>query len=131
MKRVGCGIGIGNKVLNGIIIFDLEDVRKLRKEGNNTNAILVRPDTVPDDIEIIFECEGLLTARGGATSHAAVTAATLGKIGVVNCDAMLVYEKEKKCIINGHIFNLYDSIAIDGKNGIIYEGNYPIKIQEI
>ncbi len=131
MKRVGCGIGIGNKVLNGVIVFDLADVSQLRVDSPDTKAILVRPDTVPDDIEIIFECEGLLTARGGSTSHAAVTAATLGKIGVVNCDAMLVYEKEKKCIISGHIFKLYDPIAIDGKNGIIYEGNYPTKVQEI
>jgi len=131
MKRVGCGIGIGNKVLNGAIIFDLHDLSQLRAKCPGTNAVLVRPDTVPDDIEIIFECEGLLTARGGSTSHAAVTAVTLGKTGVVNCDAMLVYEKEKKCIISGHIFKLFDPIAIDGKNGIIYEGNYPTKIQEI
>jgi len=131
MQLVGCGIGIGNKVLNGVIVFDSHDLQVLKQESPHKNAILVRPDTVPDDIEMIFECEGLLTAKGGATSHAAVTAASLGKIGVVNCDSMIVFEKEKKCIINGNTFTSFDLIAIDGNKGLVYKGNYPIKIQEL
>ena len=131
MVRVGSGIGIGNKVLNGVIVFDLQDVATMKRQTPFKNAVLVRPDTVPDDIEIIFECEGLLTSRGGATSHAAVTAATLGKTCVVNCVDMIVYEKNKKCTINDVQFKLFDEIAIDGTNGIIYKGNYPIKFQEI
>lgn len=131
MIRVGCGIGIGNKVLNGAIVFDKEDLELLRINHPSQKAVLVRPDTVPDDIEMIFECEGLLTARGGATSHAAVTAATLGKTCVVNCDDMLVYEKEKKCIINNVVFLAHDPIAIDGNKGTVYQGNYPIKMQEL
>ncbi len=131
MIRVGCGIGIGNKVLNGVIVFDKEDLVLLKKNYPDKKAVLVRPDTVPDDIEMIFECEGLLTARGGATSHAAVTAATLGKTCVVNCNDMVVFEKEKKCIINNIVFLSHDPIAIDGNNGIVYKGNYPIKIQEL
>lgn len=131
MIRVGSGIGIGNKVLNGVIVFDLTDVDRMKKLMPFQNAVLVRPDTVPDDIEIVFECEGLLTSRGGATSHAAVTAGTLGKTCVVNCVDMIVYEKDKKCTINGHSFKLFDEIAIDGTNGIIYKGNYPIKFQEL
>jgi len=129
MKRVGCGIGIGNEVLNGAVIFDNNDLKELKKQNPRQNAVLVRPDTVPDDIEIIFECEGLLTGRGGTTSHAAVTAANLGKICIVNCDNMVVHEKEKKCIINGNTFHTFDPIAIDGSNGIIYSGNYPITIR--
>ncbi|MBN2461911.1 MAG: hypothetical protein JXB60_09930 [Candidatus Cloacimonetes bacterium] len=131
MVRVGCGIGIGNDVLNGLVIFDHEDFKNLKIKNPEQNAILVRPDTVPDDIEIIFACEGLLTGKGGATSHAAVTAATLGKICIVNCDNMVVYEKEKKCLINGNAFQVFDPIAIDGNNGIIYRGNYPVIIQEL
>ena len=130
MIRVSNGIGIGNKALNGLIVFDLEDIALLQINYPKRNSILVRPDTVPDDIEIIFECDGLITERGGATSHAAVTAGTLGKTCVVNCNDMTVYEKEKKCIINGVVFNLFDPIAIDGKNGIIYKGNYPTKTEK-
>lgn len=131
MKRVGSGIGIGKKVLNGVVVFDIEDLLQLKNNDPDKKAILVRPDTVPDDIEIIFECEGLLTAKGGATSHAAVTAATLGKTGVVGCHDMIVFEKEKKCIINGNLFHSFDLIAIDGNKGVIYKGNYPVKIQAL
>lgn len=131
MIRVGVGIGIGNRVMNGLTVFDLKDVAVLKEKYPDKKAVLVRPDTVPDDIEIIFECEGLLTGKGGATSHAAVSAASLGKVCVVNCNEMVVYEKEKKCVITGHEFQLFDPIAIDGINGIIYKGNYPIKIQEL
>ncbi len=130
MKRVGCGIGIGNEVMNGAVVFDLEDLKALKQKNPEQNAILVRPDTVPDDIEIIFECEGLVTGRGGATSHAAVTAANLGKTCIVNCDNMIVKENDKECIINGNMFKTFDLIAIDGSNGIVYMGNYPLTIQE-
>jgi pyruvate,orthophosphate dikinase len=131
MKRIGCGIGIGNKVLNGVIIFDMEDLTLLKERGTGEKAVLVRPDTVPDDIEMIFECEGLLTGRGGATSHAAVTAASLGKTGIVNCDDMQVNEKEKRCTINGNLLLSLDPIAIDGTKGIVYQGHYPIRVKEL
>ncbi|NLO19974.1 MAG: pyruvate phosphate dikinase [Ignavibacteria bacterium] len=131
MKRIGSGIGISNKVLNGVIVFDKEDLEYLKKNSPDKNAILVRPDTVPDDIEMIFGCEGLLTSKGGATSHAAVTAASLGKTCVVNCNDMLVFEKDKKCIISNKVYQVFTPIAIDGNKGIVYEGNYPIKTQEL
>ncbi len=131
MERIGCGIGIGNDVLNGVIVFDHNDLKLLKDENAEAKAILVRPDTVPDDIEIIFECDGLLTAKGGATSHSAVTADTLGKICVVNCGDMFVNEKEKICVISGYVLHAFDPIAIDGNNGIIYKGNYPFIIQEL
>ncbi len=130
MVRVGTGIGIGNRVLNGVLVFDMADLIKLKIEHPGKKGVLVRPDTVPDDIEMIFESEGLLTGRGGSTSHAAVTAVNLGKIGVVNCTDMVVYEKEKRCIINGNTFNAFDPIAIDGTKGVVYKGNYPVKTQE-
>ncbi|HNW67302.1 MAG TPA: PEP/pyruvate-binding domain-containing protein [Bacteroidales bacterium] len=131
MDKVGSGIGIGNRVLNGIIVFDMDDIQQVRNgKEPEQNIVLVRPDTVPDDIELIIECDGLMTARGGATSHAAVTAATLGKTCVVNCDALNVYEKEKRCTINGTPFKVFDPVAIDGRNGLIYKGNYLVIIDE-
>ncbi len=131
MEKVGSGIGIGKGVLNGIIVFDKEDIEKIKSDPENEKQlVLVRPDTVPDDIELIFECDGLLTARGGATSHAAVTASSLGKICVVNCDALMVNDLEKTCSINGTKFKLFDEVAIDGQNGIIYKGSYPIIVDE-
>jgi len=72
-----------------------------------------------------------LTARGGVTSHAAVTAAQLGKTCVVNCRQLIVMEKEKKCVINKTEFRTGDEIAIDAHLGNIYKGNYPISSEQI
>lgn len=126
MKLLGQGIGIGGGAMNGILIFDLEDLEKMRLKYPEKKLILVRPDTVPDDIGIIFRCDGLLTARGGATSHAAVTAARLGKICIVNCTDLVVNEKEKKCTIKKQTLFAGDEIAIDGNIGNVYKGNYPL-----
>lgn len=129
LKLLGRGIGLGKGVLNGILAFDMEDLRKYKDLQDN--KILVRPDTVPDDIGMIFECNGLITARGGATSHAAVTAVRLEKTCVVNCTHLVVNEKDKSCTINGHTLRSGDKIAIDGNLGNIYLGNYKVKLAEI
>jgi len=129
LKLLGRGIGLGRGVLNGILAFDMEDLKKFKDLPDN--KILVRPDTVPDDIGMIFECNGLITARGGATSHAAVTAVRLEKTCVVNCTHLIVNEKEKTCTINGNTLKPGDKIAIDGNLGNIYLGNYQVRLAEI
>jgi len=121
MELIGSGIGIG-EALNGIIVFDIEDIERFPGE----NLVLVRPDTVPDDIALIMRCHGLLTSRGGATSHAAVTAARLGKVCVVNCRDMRVYEKEKRCIVGSTELRTGDKVALDGLHGKVYRGHYPL-----
>jgi len=130
MKFLGSGIGIGGGAMNGVLVFDREDLKNAAVDFPGKKRILVRPDTVPDDIDMIFECDGLLTSRGGATSHAAVTAARLGKICIVNCKVLQVYEAEKKCRINDTKLSLGDEIAIDGRLGNIYLGNYPVEYTE-
>ena len=125
---LGSGIGIGSGVMNGVIIFDEEDLEEFRNKCTDKKMILVRPDTVPDDIGLIYECEGLITARGGSTSHAAVTAARLGKICIVNAMNLSVDEKKKVCRFNGEIFGPGDELAIDGNKGFIYKGNYPVAV---
>jgi pyruvate,orthophosphate dikinase len=129
MNLLGRGIGLGKGVMNGILAFDMDDLKTYT--GRKEFKILVRPDTVPDDIGMIFACDGLVTARGGATSHAAVTAVRLDKTCVVNCTELVVNEIDKFCIINGHTLKSGDLIAIDGNLGNIYEGNYPVKLAEI
>ena len=127
MTLAGRGIGVGGSALNGRVAFDENDIKKLRKKHKNDSIILIRPDTVPDDIRMIFETDGLLTAKGGATSHAAVTAVRLGKTSVVNCTSLLVFDEQKKCELNGFLFHVGDEIAIDGYLGNVYKGNYPIE----
>lgn len=129
MKLVGSGIGIGGGALSGILVFDMEDLEKLAKEHPGKKLILVRPDTVPDDIPMIFRCDGLITGKGGATSHAAVTAGSLGKVCVVSCRGLRVNEADKLCMINGVQFRSGDSISIDGNLGNIYEGSYDVEYE--
>jgi pyruvate,orthophosphate dikinase len=123
---LGSGIGIGSGVINGIIIFDQDDLTHYRKKYPGISLILVRPDTVPDDIGLIHDSDGLITARGGSTSHAAVTAARLGKICIVNAISLSVDEKNKVCSFNGEVFRPGDKVALDGNKGFVYKGNYPV-----
>ena len=131
MALVGRGIGIGGGVLSGILAFGDDDLALFAGKYPGKKTILVRPDTVPDDIGMIFKCDGLLTARGGVTSHAAVTATKIGKICIVNCADLFVNEAKKECTIGGNLFKVGDDISIDGHHGNIYRGSYAIKTTEI
>jgi pyruvate,orthophosphate dikinase len=123
---IGRGIGCGGGAMNGWVAFDETDLARLARERPGEHRILIRPDTVPDDIGLVFECDGLLTARGGVTSHAAVTASRLGKTCVVNCRVLQVFEEQKECSIQGERFLAGDPISIDGQLGNIYRGHHPI-----
>ncbi|HQO08831.1 MAG TPA: PEP/pyruvate-binding domain-containing protein [Clostridiales bacterium] len=123
---LGTGIGIGNGVMNGVLIFDKEDLHNTRKNDPQIKLILVRPDTVPDDIGLIYECDGLITARGGSTSHAAVTAARLKKICIVNTGGLLVDEKNKTCSFGSETLKRGEKVALDGNKGCVYRGNYSV-----
>ncbi len=131
MEMVGRGIGIGGGALTGRLAFTLDDISRLRKKHPNCTCVLVRPDTVPDDIEMIFKADALITARGGTTSHAAVTASRLGKVCIVNCRDLVVVEEEGFCCLNGVELRFGDQISIDGSLGTIYLGAYDTVLQEV
>ena len=124
MKQLGHGMGIGGGAMNGLAAFNADQISALRKKHPDSHVILVRPDTVPQDIGMIFDCDGLLTARGGATSHAAVTAVRLGKVCVVSCEGLEVDVNDEFGQLNGHPLKMGDKIAIDGNLGLVYLGHY-------
>ena len=124
---VGRGMGISGGAMNGWAAFNEQQIKELRELHPDGSVILVRPDTVPDDIGMIFECDGLLTARGGATSHAAVTAVRLGKVCVVSCDGLEVDVDDEFGVINGHPLKMGDKIAIDGNLGLVYLGHHHVE----
>ena len=124
MNQIGRGMGIGGGAMNGLVAFNDDDIKSIREHHPEAQVILVRPDTVPDDIGMIFDCDGLLTARGGATSHAAVTAVRLGKVCVVSCVELQVYDERHCGELNGHQLQMGDEIAIDGNLGLVYLGHY-------
>jgi len=124
LNLLASGIGIGKGALNGIIVMSALDIQ--RYKGSHETLILVRPDTAPDDIPLLFECQGLLTSRGGVTSHAAVTATRLGLIGIVNCRDLVVLDSQALCTIGGTILRAGDKISLDATGGNIYLGHYPL-----
>lgn len=124
-ERIGSGIGIGKAALSGLIVISKADIDRFAPLGQA--LILVRPDTVPDDMALLFECQGLLTARGGVTSHAAVTATRLELTGIVNCWDLLVNEQNSSCRIGKVHLKAGDAITLDASTGSIYLGYLPLK----
>jgi pyruvate,orthophosphate dikinase len=110
--------------LCGRAAFELSDIIRLRKDHPGEPIILIRSDTVPDDIHEISIADGILTGKGGATSHAAIVAHRLGKTCVVGCSKMRVWEKDRRCLINGRFIRTGDEIGIDGHSGAIYAGHH-------
>ncbi len=92
---LGVGIGVSGGALTGRAVYSDEEIDRFRREEPETSLILIRPDTVPDDVGIILKVEGILTARGGGTSHAAVTIPQLKKVGVVGFNRLHVHESER------------------------------------
>jgi len=102
----------------------VDSIENLRKTYPDDNIILIRSDTVPDDIKEISLADGILTGKGGATSHAAIVAHRLGKTCVVGCDKMVVWESERWCNINGRKISTGDFLSLDGRSGAIYLGKH-------
>lgn len=121
---LGTGIGVSGGALCGKAVYSEEEIKRFREKEPKTSLILVRPDTVPDDVGVLLQVEGLLTAKGGATSHAAVTIPQLSKVGVVGLGKLKVYESEGYATIEGQTIKTGDFICIDGWSGALYLGKH-------
>jgi pyruvate,orthophosphate dikinase len=128
---LGNGIGVSGGALSGRAVFNLEEIEHYRHQHPSDSLILIRSDTVPDDITEISEADAILSARGGATSHAAIVAYQLEKTCVVGCAELQVWESESRCRIGGHEIRAGDFLSIDGRGGVIYHGRYDIKTVEM
>ncbi|MFZ7127573.1 MAG: PEP/pyruvate-binding domain-containing protein [Desulfobacterales bacterium] len=123
---IGHGIGVSGGAMSGRLVFTLDEIDRLRKSEADTSLILARSDTVPDDIREIYAADGLLTARGGMTSHAAVVVHRLGKTGVVGCGEMVCNEKERVLRFGDVLVHSGDYISIDGQEGSVYQGRMKV-----
>ena len=121
---LGTGIGVSGGALCGRAVYTEEDIKKFRKEDPQTSLILLRRDTVPDDVGILLQVEGLLTAKGGGTSHAAVTIPQLDKVGVVGFNKLKVHEAQGFATIDECKICAGDFICIDGWSGMVYQGKH-------
>ncbi len=107
----------------GRCVFSAEDAKAWAERGEK--VLLVRLETSPEDIEGMKAAQGILTVRGGMTSHAAVVARGMGKCCVSGCGAIAMDEENKKFTLNGKLFQEGDWLSIDGSTGCIYDGKIP------
>ncbi|RJQ63005.1 MAG: pyruvate, phosphate dikinase [Desulfobacteraceae bacterium] len=126
-KLLGHGIGVSGGAMSGRIVFNLEEISAWRQKDSKMPLILVRSDTVPDDIREIHASDGLLTARGGLTSHAAVIAHRLEKTCVVGCADLFCNERLSECSWGAKMLKSGDWISIDGQQGAVYFGKVKVK----
>ena len=107
----------------GQIVFTADDAKAWKAEGKK--VVLVRLETSPEDIEGMKAAQGILTVRGGMTSHAAVVARGMGTCCVSGCSAIKMDEENRKFELNGKVYHEGDEISIDGSTGNIYDGIIP------
>ena len=113
----------------GQIVFHADDAKEWNEEGKK--VVLVRIETSPEDLAGMAAAEGILTARGGMTSHAAVVARGMGKCCVSGVGALNVDYKAKTVEIDGVVYKEGDYISINGTTGQVYEGEVPTKAAEL
>ena len=107
----------------GYVVFTAEEAKKLGKGGAGDRVILVRLETTPEDIEGMVAAQGILTVRGGMTSHAAVVARGMGTCCVSGCGEIVIDEEAETFTLGGYTFKQGDYISLDGTTGKIYKGD--------
>ena len=128
-KPMGRGLGASPGAACGQIVFSAEDAEAWKNAGKK--VVLVRLETSPEDITGMKAAQGILTVRGGMTSHAAVVARGMGKCCVSGCGEIAMDEENKKFTLAGKTFHEGDFISIDGSTGNIYDGLIPTVDAEI
>jgi len=125
------GLNAGPGAASGVVVFNAEDAVKFAKNG--LPVILARIETSPEDIQGMDASEGILTARGGMTSHAALVARQMGKVCVAGCDPLKIDYKASEMRIAGRkeVIQEGDYISIDGSTGEVLSGQLPTLPSEV
>jgi pyruvate,orthophosphate dikinase len=123
VKVLATGLAASPGAASGKMVFDADRAESKAKLGEK--VILVRQETKPDDIHGFFASQGILTSRGGKTSHAAVVARSMGKPCVSGCEAILIDHLAKEAVISGVTLREGDMITIDGSTGNVYQDIVP------
>ena len=126
---IGKGLGASPGAACGQIVFSAEDAETWKNAGKK--VVLVRLETSPEDITGMKAAQGILTVRGGMTSHAAVVARGMGKCCVSGCGEINMDEENKQFTLAGKTYHEGDAISIDGSTGNIYDGIIPTVDAEI
>ncbi|HAC72732.1 MAG TPA: pyruvate, phosphate dikinase, partial [Porphyromonadaceae bacterium] len=128
-KPVTNGLPASPGAAAGQVVFHADEAEEWAKEGKK--VILCRIETSPEDLRGMATAQGILTARGGMTSHAAVVARGMGKCCVSAANGVVINYKERKMTINGKVFNEGDWISLNGTTGNVYEGKIQTQDAEL
>ena len=128
-KPVGRALAASPGAACGKIVFTAEDAKAWAERGEK--VVLVRLETSPEDIEGMMSAQGILTVRGGMTSHAAVVARGMGRCCVSGCTEIAMDEENKKFTLAGKTYHEGDWLSLDGSTGCIYDGQIPTVDAEI
>lgn len=120
---IATGLPASPGAASGQMVFTSAQAEDWQKNGKK--VVLVRAETSPEDIGGMVASSGILTARGGMTSHAAVVARGMGKPCIAGCTALVINEKERTLTVKGKVYKEGDFITFDGANGEVYEGVVP------
>ncbi len=123
-EQIGKGLPAAPGAASGKIVFTADEAKEWAERGEK--VVLVRLETSPEDIEGMKAAQGILTARGGMTSHAAVVARGMGSCCVSGCQELIVDEENKTIKLGGHTYKEGDIISFDGSTGNIYDGELPV-----
>jgi len=128
-EPIGKALAASPGAAAGKIVFTAEDAKAWAARGEK--VVLVRLETSPEDIEGMMAAQGILTVRGGMTSHAAVVARGMGTCCVSGCTEIAMDEENKQFTLAGKTFREGDELSLDGSTGCIYDGIIPTKEAEI
>jgi pyruvate,orthophosphate dikinase len=131
-KLLAKGLNAGPGAASGMVVFNAEDAQKWAKQGKK--VVLVRIETSPEDIRGMSASEGILTARGGMTSHAALVARQMGKVCVAGCGTLDIDYKKREMMVKGKTIKEGDWISLDGTEGQVIEGKlqtFPSEVEQV
>ncbi len=126
---VAVGVPAAPGAAAGKVVFDADTAVEWTKNGEK--VILVREETKPEDVHGFFAAQGILTSRGGKTSHAAVVARGIGKPCIVGCSSLSIYAQSRLLRVDGTTITQGETITIDGSTGNVYPGIVPLLQPEL
>ena len=127
-KPFGKGLNVSPGAAVGVVAFDADTAERWANEGQK--VIMARPETKPDDVHGMLAAEGILTSRGGRTSHAALVARQFGKPAVVGVKGLEIDLDQRLLTHDGLVVKEGDWLSLDGTNGLVYEGQMPTVVPD-
>jgi len=123
------GLNAGPGAATGRVVFNAPDAEEWAKKGDK--VLLVRVETSPEDIRGMHASQGILTARGGMTSHAALVGRQMGKVCIVGCNALEIDYRNRRMKVGDHVVREGDWLSLDGTSGEVFAGQIPTQPSQI